>query len=131
MLPGLSVRAAHTLMNDAPGGRVGEVSEPSKATSPSALPWEPEPSLAVQGSTGARQEVSMGTFGNTRLGFLSACAWRWGRPWGFWVILCALFQTSKPFSFTTDGFYNGFLQNVPSLLFLVTKLYLLARSVIC
>lgn len=32
--------------------------------------------------------------------------------------------------FTIDCFYNGFLQNVPSLLVLVTKLNLIARSVI-
>lgn len=36
----------------------------------------------------------------------------------------------QPFSFTIDCFHNGFLQNVSSWLFLVTKLNLIARSVI-
>lgn len=110
------------------------VSEPSKATSPSALLWEQEPGQAGPWSAGewgwAGGEQCTGTFGNPRLGFLSACAWRWGCPWSFWVILRALIQTLQPFSFTTDWFCNVFLQNVPSLLFLVTKLNLIARSVI-
>lgn len=54
---------------------------------------------------------------------------RGGSRWVFWVILCALVQAlhfaasllSK--RLTIDCFYNGFLQNVPSLLLLIAKLF--------
>lgn len=122
-------------MNDAPGGRVGEVSEPSKATSPSALPWEREPSLAGLWTAGERWGQAGGQHGHLweHQAWISEClCLEVGMSMGFLGhLLCALIQTSKPFSFTIDCFYNGFLLNVPSLLFLIRKLYLIARFVIC
>lgn len=119
-----------------------------KAASPSALPQEREPGqqAGLQGwrpglscqrlSAGGGEQAAAGlgsvqctdAFGNPRLGFLSICGWGVD-PWVFWVILCTLVQTlhfaaillSK--CLTIDSFYNGFLQNVPSLLLLVTKVF--------